>query len=88
MTDNEKPVPPSPLSQERQDLIVEALSAVGVEITPCRFCKSEDRVIFEVNENLTLRALKYPETLYLPYILIVCNRCGHKSEFSIDALGI
>ena len=88
MTDNEKRVPPSPLPQDRQDTIIEALSARGVEVTPCRFCKSDERVILEINENLALRFPRYTDPQYLPYILIVCNHCGHKSEFSTDALGL
>ena len=88
MTNSRESVPPSPLSQVRQRAIVEALRARGKEVTPRRFCRSDERIIFEMDENLAVRAPGNAETQHLHYVLSVCKHCGHKSELSIDALGL
>lgn len=88
MTNSRESVPPSPLSQVRQRAIVEALRAEEAEVTPCRFCRSDERVIFEMDENLAVRAPGNAESQHLHYVLSVCNLCGHKSDFSIDAPGL
>ena len=79
----------SSLSQDRLDAITEALNNKEVKVSPCRNCNSDTYVILEVNEILQTRSSPGQEDpIHMPYVLIVCNGCGRKSEFSAAVLGI
>lgn len=76
-------------SPKRQLEIKEMIESNGVKLTPCPLCLHEKITIFEVSLRLNVRTDfgRRPERPFTAAI-VICDQCGHKSEFDGETLGL
>ena len=69
--------------------ILGALNAKGIKITPCMKCKEDSYQILELSSMLdVLIGQRRSTAINLHSIIIVCENCGYKTEFSKPQLGL
>ena len=74
---------------KRQEEIKKIIESKGVKLTPCPLCLHEKITIFEVGFRIGVRTefRNRPERFFSAAV-IICDNCGHKSEFDGETLGL
>lgn len=72
----------------RQEEIRETIESKGVNLTPCFLCHHDKIKIFETGLRIGVRvkSKNWPERFFSTAV-IICDNCGHKSEFDGETLG-
>ncbi len=74
---------------KRQAEIKEIIESKGVDLTPCSRCQHDNITIFEASLRLNVRIdLKRRPERYFSVAIVMCDNCGHKSEFDGQSLGL
>ena len=74
---------------KRQAEIREIIESKGVRLTPCVHCLHDGISIFEVGFRVGVRtAFRNRPGRFFSAAVIICDNCGHKSEFDGQTLGL
>ena len=77
------------VSNERQEQIANAFESKGVRVAPCVKCGGNVHRMVEVVLKMgVLLSRSSGENVHFHFIMVICQNCGYKSEFSKPELGL